>query len=433
MQLHVSIYKKISSILLCGGIILSALPMQTVFAQGTEEQLRAQINEKSTEIEKLQKEIDEYSKLYNATAKQTQTLQTALKGLEISKKKLQTELTLTEKNIKIANSTIEELSIELEKTKKLIELNSEALKKSLVSINQDESESTIENFIKYDSLSSAWDSVMSLNRFQRMVKVGLVTAKDLSETLTKQKNDLDAERKKLLSYQSQLVDKKISVEDSQKEQDSLLSKTKNKQSEYESLLKEKQKQKDEFEKELFSYESALRIIIDPSSIPGERSGVLAWPLDNVFITQYFGKTVDSRRLYVSGTHNGVDFRAGIGTPVKTALSGVVWGTGNTDIARGCYSYGKWILIKHANGLTTIYGHLSQIKVAAGDKVITGDVIGYSGNTGYSTGPHLHFGVYATQGVIMEKYSQSKSCKTVVLPLADPKAYLNPMSYLPKSQ
>jgi murein DD-endopeptidase MepM/ murein hydrolase activator NlpD len=143
--------------------------------------------------------------------------------------------------------------------------------------------------------------------------------------------------------------------------------------------------------------------------------------------------VDSRRLYVSGTHNGVDFRAGIGTPVKTALSGVVWGTGNTDIARGCYSYGKWILIKHANGLTTIYGHLSQIKVVAGDKVITGDVIGYSGNTGYSTGPHLHFGVYATQGVIMEKYSQSKSCKTVVLPLADPKAYLNPMSYLPKSQ
>jgi murein DD-endopeptidase MepM/ murein hydrolase activator NlpD len=132
-------------------------------------------------------------------------------------------------------------------------------------------------------------------------------------------------------------------------------------------------------------------------------------------------------------HNGVDIRAGIGTPVKTALSGVVWGTGNTDIARGCYSYGKWILIKHANGLTTIYGHLSQIKVVAGDKVITGDVIGYSGNTGYSTGPHLHFGVYATQGVIMEKYSQSKSCKTVVLPLADPKAYLNPMSYLPKSQ
>ena len=77
---------------------------------------------------------------------------------------------------------------------------------------------------------------------------------------------------------------------------------------------------------------------------------------------------------------------------------MIVGTGNTDEPRGCYSYGKWILIKHENGLSTLYAHLSLIKVNAGETVNTGDIIGYSGNTGYSTGPHLHLTVYATQGV-----------------------------------
>lgn len=97
----------------------------------------------------------------------------------------------------------------------------------------------------------------------------------------------------------------------------------------------------------------------------------------------------------------------------------------------CYSYGKWILIKHDNGLSSMYAHLSLIKATEGDRVSTGDIIGYSGNTGYSTGPHLHFGVYASQGVKIVQYTNSINCKNAVIPVADLKAYLDPMDYLPK--
>ena len=77
-------------------------------------------------------------------------------------------------------------------------------------------------------------------------------------------------------------------------------------------------------------------------------------------------------------HDGVDFGAAIGTPVYAALDGVVEGTGNTDLVCPGASFGKWIFIQHANGLSTMYAHLSLIKVSQGQTVRTGDIIGYTG-------------------------------------------------------
>ena|SRR5258708_5451936 len=128
-------------------------------------------------------------------------------------------------------------------------------------------------------------------------------------------------------------------------------------------------------------------------------------------------------------HNGIDLRATIGTPVKSAGDGVVMGTGNTDLVCRGASYGKWVMIKHNNGLSTLYGHLSLIKVGAGDTVTTGQTIAYSGQTGYATGPHLHFTVLASDAARIVQYP-SKVCKGVyTLPVADTRAYLNPLLYL----
>ena len=187
-------------------------------------------------------------------------------------------------------------------------------------------------------------------------------------------------------------------------------------------------QKEKFERELFLFESQLKKAIDPNSFPTGKKGILSWPLDNILITQPFGKTVDSKKLYVSGTHNGVDFKASRGTRVMSVGDGVVEGVGNTDEQRGCYSYGKWVLIKHENGLSSMYAHFDLIKVAPGQEVKAGDVISYSGQTGYATGPHLHLTLYASQGVEIQKYSSSINCKNVSIPVANSKAYLDPMLY-----
>ena len=80
----------------------------------------------------------------------------------------------------------------------------------------------------------------------------------------------------------------------------------------------------------------------------------------------------------------------------------------------------------------MYAHLSIISVLPGQNVTTGQLLGYSGNTGYSTGPHLHFTVYATEGVNVVRLGDVKAktnCGAARIPVAGFEAYLNPMSYL----
>jgi murein DD-endopeptidase MepM/ murein hydrolase activator NlpD len=87
-------------------------------------------------------------------------------------------------------------------------------------------------------------------------------------------------------------------------------------------------------------------------------------------------------------HAGLDFAAPQGTPVYATANGTVKLAGN--VGNG---YGNHVIIKHGYSYETLYGHLYRIKVRAGKKVIRGEVIGWVGNSGKSTGPHLHYEVH----------------------------------------
>lgn len=83
-------------------------------------------------------------------------------------------------------------------------------------------------------------------------------------------------------------------------------------------------------------------------------------------------------------HHGVDIGLPVGEPVHCAFSGIV------RVATRMGGYGNCIVVRHPNGLETLYGHLSKINVQPNQQVEVGEVIGLGGNTGNSTGPHLHF-------------------------------------------
>ncbi|MGW6536871.1 M23 family metallopeptidase [Streptomyces sp. NPDC055051] len=93
-------------------------------------------------------------------------------------------------------------------------------------------------------------------------------------------------------------------------------------------------------------------------------------------------------------HSGQDFAVPVGTPVKAAGAGTVVKAGPNGGGDGP-AYGNAIVVKHANGTYSQYAHLSKIKVHVGQKVGAGQKIALSGNTGNSSGPHLHFEIRTT--------------------------------------
>ncbi len=123
----------------------------------------------------------------------------------------------------------------------------------------------------------------------------------------------------------------------------------------------------------------------PASVTPAKKGRLYWPVQGGKVVRSFGESKDPR--YGINFYNpGIDIAAPLGTPVFAASSGVVL------LAQDIRGYGKTIVLEHGQDVVTVYAHLQEMKVAAGQEVKGGEVIGLLGNTGLTDGPILHFEV-----------------------------------------
>lgn len=109
-----------------------------------------------------------------------------------------------------------------------------------------------------------------------------------------------------------------------------------------------------------------------------------WPTDGGFISSPFGGRPNPFSGYGRDWHPGIDIAVDYGTPVYASAAGYVEQSGWYG------GYGKYVRLSHDFGYETAYGHMSRLAVEAGSFVKKGEIIGYVGSTGYSTGPHLHF-------------------------------------------
>lgn len=403
----------------------------------TPESIQQEIQKRGQTISDLDNEINKLARELSSISQESNSLANTVRSLEITEKKIASEIRRTEEKIKQTQSEIESLQKNIITKEVQFDTARGALRETTRMMYRNDYVSLSEMLLSGKQLSEFLALAQSTKQLQEQLLRFSNQVINTRQTLEFSKQITEEEQKKLFSLRNELNDQHKIARSATQEKNEILKETKNEEHAYQAMLQERQQRKQALDTEIRAYESQLQFILDPTQLPREGTAVLSWPIDNVFITQMFGRTISARRLYVSGSHSGTDFRASIGTPIKSVADGIVEGVGDTDQTCPRASFGKWIFIRHYNGLATAYGHLSVISVSEGQKITRGQLIGYSGATGHVTGPHLHLTVYASRGVdggegarIGERPSQACPGRNYRMPIAPTNAYLDPLSYLP---
>lgn len=326
------------------------------------------------ELEKTQKEL--LAKIKNIESEASETLE--------NKQYLDSLITTVNSKIQAAEALCSELETQISDTEadiaeheKLIEASTEKIKERMRA--------------NHEEGNASYLSVL----------LGAEGVDDFLSRLEKVNTILEYDKKTLAEYRTEKADleaKKAELEDSKKLQEDTLATLKSDKAENERLASEAEsyfsklsndkvaataeynKAKAAEEALDAQLQAMLAQIANQNSSQVTAAGEYMWPLPaGGYISCYFGDTDPGGR-----PHYAMDIAISAGTPIYASNDGsVVTATWHS-------SYGNYILLDHGNGKSTLYAHCSGLAVSSGQSVSKGQVIGYVGSTGYSTGNHLHF-------------------------------------------
>lgn len=367
--------------------------------------LEQKIKEHSTQLEAVNKQVEAARAALGEVQQQKTSLQKELKNIDYSINQLTLNIKSDEISSQKLSYEIESLSYDLDDIDHSIEDKRTAVIEFLRKLQQTDTESTILMFLKHDTLAEGLTEAQSLDAIRTQLTLDIGSLKNLQQEYSEKLGMVSEKKGEVDVRAKNLKNRKSIVEEQKQERQVILTQTKNQETVYQKQLEELKKQQNVISDAIQKIEDQLRASFDPSLLPAKRPGVFLWPMQLVSdggkgrVTQHYG---ERSSLYRGKPHNGLDVGAPVGTPIFAADDGVVMRVDNNDKSTWSkYQYGKYVMIKHNNNLATIYAHLSRQVVSAGTEVQRGDIIGYSGNTGYATGPHLHFGVYWAPSVVFK--------------------------------
>jgi murein DD-endopeptidase MepM/ murein hydrolase activator NlpD len=408
-------------------IIISALFFgNAVFALQTPEELKKAIDDKNQALLDINNQIDQTQKQLESVQGQSKTLQQELKKIDYTINQVNLNIKSSELNIQKLGLEIESLKYDINDSKSQIEVKKTAISELLKEIQKNDNENLLTVFLKNKSLSESLNEIQSIIDMNSSLAGSINTLQKLNSQLSDKLDQSLAKKTKLASENTNLKNQQIILQSQKTERQSLLAQTKDQEKNYQALASALDKQQASITDEINQLEEQLRLQINPLTLPTQRAGVLAVPVSiKPRITQGYGVTDFVLKNYTASMrkwHNGIDLAGPIGTPILAAESGTVLKVGNQDLYCPKGAYGKFIVIQHENNLTTLYAHLSLQIVKNGDHVERGEIIGYMGKTGWATGSHLHFTVWASSTFSLK---QSKVCG--LMPVGgdlDPTKYLD---------
>ena len=338
----------------------------------------ASIDELNEQKEQAQNEKDKVTEQKENAQDELEEINSQIAGI-------QNEIDTLESKLYDLNTSINQKQTEIEEKQKELEHKEDLLKDRMVAMYKNGGTSYLDILLG------------SSNYIDMFTKYNAV--KTIAEKDTELINEVSSQKEVIENEKKSLEDTKKEVENTKKEKDAksaLLNASKvAKQDVVSKLSQEEQKlQKtiDDFEDAITKAQEEIRnstnnAINNGGGYEGSFKGVLEWPLSYSYnrITSIFGNRT-APTAGASSNHGAIDIGVSY-VPVYAPADGKV------ILASWVSGYGNYIMIDHGNGYYTAFGHLSQYKVSVGSVVKSGQQIAVSGNTGISTGPHLHYEVY----------------------------------------
>lgn len=357
----------------------------------------------------IQSQINALKEKNKGLSAQKSELKTELAGIKAEKSAAMDRKSALERQINVLRDEIGNLDQQLEQYALLIDQTQQE-----VEANEAKERSQFELFrrqvraMEEEGTVSYWAIILSAHSFTELLdRVEMVN--DIADYNQEVCDQLQIARAALQESKAQLEQAKADTEAAKAQQEAAKAELQSQEAEVQSLIdeikadeKQTQQALDELnaaakamDAEIAKKEKELQAAIEAARQKGSNayqfdpgSGYY-WPLpsNRVTVNSFFGPRKDP----ISGkksNHSGTDIGAPSGTEIYAAHGGVVL---TSEYGKGSnWSYGNYVVISRGDGVTTLYAHMSSRAVKAGDTVSQGQLIGYVGTTGRSTGPHLHF-------------------------------------------
>ena len=355
----------------------------------TEEEYREQISDLQDEQIKIQQEMKDYNNKINnikdSKKKQQAIANTIDEKISITQKAIEVgleKIELTNKYISDKKAEIENKEQDIENT---LQLFRERVRAIYMTGGYSDTANSIVMLLSSKSVSEFLTRSEYLERIAEHDKEIVAGLRDELLKLNEEKVALEAEKAALEEEKAVLEKEQEELEKQLKEAKSSIQDLAAMQKEYEANYAELSAMQKQIQAELLDIYKNLQ-----TSNEAYVGGEMMWPVPGYSkISSYFGW-----RFNNTDYHTGIDITgSGVhGAPVVAANTGTVVHTKTCPYNGYSYGYGTYIIVDHGGGITTLYAHLSAINVKVGDIVVMGEQIGKVGNTGWSTGAHLHFEV-----------------------------------------
>lgn len=206
----------------------------------------------------------------------------------------------------------------------------------------------------------------------------------LQVEISNKKTALEKSKAQSEAAKAELVSKKKQLDQQRQEAVALVNEINDNESAYSATLKQLDREEENIQKKIMQLSRELAAQQQGQGKPAQGLGGYNWPVSSRYITSTFGGRASPGGIG-SKNHKGIDIgRVGYTTQIHAAKAGTV------IVSQRSSSYGEYVVVSHGSGNTTLYAHMSSRSVSVGQAVKQGDVLGITGSTGHSTGPHLHF-------------------------------------------